>query len=102
MPNLEMSVPHVLKQDEAVKRVKKLITEFRNQFAGNINKVKEDWKGNTDDFSFEADGYQVSGRIVVKESSIDVTGEVPYPASLFISVIEATIKDKANKLLSQE
>lgn len=101
MPNLEMSVPHSLKQEEAVRRVKKLISEFRDQFAGNISKVKEEWRGSTDDFSFEADGYQVSGKIIVKAKEIDVTGDVPYPASLFISVIEATIKDKANKLLGE-
>lgn len=102
MANLKMSVPHELEQDEALKRVKKLIGQFSDQFAGNISDLKEEWKDNTDSFSFQADGYHVTGQLTVKASKIEVTGEVPYPASLFMGVIEAVIIEKAKVLLKKD
>ena len=102
MHNLAISVPHELEQAEAVKRVKELIGLFRDQFAGNISNLKEEWKGNIDTFNFQADGYPITGQLTVKASKIEVTGDVPYPASLFMNVIEAVIIEKAKVLLKKD
>ena len=99
MANLNMSIPHNLKQDDARRRVDKLMKDFTDHYAGQISKLKEDWKGNVCAYSFEAEGYLVSGTLTVKETEIELTGEIPYPASLFMSMIEATILEKAKALL---
>ena len=49
MATLNMVVSHRLTQDEAVRRIKPLLGEVRNQFADKIriSDLREEWDGNT-------------------------------------------------------
>ena len=46
MPGINMSVAHSLKQAEALKRIKKLVEELKDQYSGQVTDVHETWKGN--------------------------------------------------------
>lgn len=100
MARLSMVVPHRLTQDEAVKRIKMLLDEVKNQFADKISDLREEWHGNTGKFSFSAMGFSVSGTLAVKPSEVELSGSLPFAAAFFRGRIESTIRERAEVLLA--
>jgi len=99
MPKLNMTVAHKLSQDEALLRIKGLLGEVKTEFAGKISNLKEDWSGNRGTFSFSAMGFGVSGVLTVHESRVELAGNLPFAALPFKGKVEATIRERAEKLL---
>ena len=100
MPKLNMTVPHRLPQDEALKRIQGLLNNVRTQFADKISDLHEEWNDNVGRFSFSAMGMPVSGTLTVKPSEIELSGDLPALAVLYKSKIESTIRQQAETLLS--
>lgn len=100
MAKLNMAVSHRLAQDEAAARVKTLLGEVKKQFADKISDLHEEWDGNTGRFSFMAMGFSVSGTLTVKPSAVELSGNLPFTASLFKGKIESVIREKAGILLA--
>jgi Putative polyhydroxyalkanoic acid system protein (PHA_gran_rgn) len=100
MANLEVSIPHNLTQDEAVSRIKNLLTETRNTHNDKISDLREDWNGYVGDFSFTAQGFDISGILTVTPSSVELKGKIPFALSLFKGQIAKIIYDQASKILS--
>ena len=99
MPKFNMTIGHNLSQDEALARIKGLLGEVKTEFADKVSNLKEDWSGNRGIFSFSAMGFNVSGVITVHESGVDLAGKFPFAALPFKGKIEATIRERAEKLL---
>jgi hypothetical protein len=100
MPKLKMVIPHELSQDEALRRIKTLLGEVKTQFADKISDLREQWNGNTGTFRFLAMGLAVSGTLVVKSSEVELSGNLPFAATLFKGKIESTIRERAESLLA--
>jgi hypothetical protein len=100
MANFNMSVRHSLTQEEAMNRIKTLLGEVKNQYAGNIDKLQEKWNGNSNSFSFTAMGFSVSGILTVTPQEISLAGDLPFAARFFKGKIESIIRDKAESLLT--
>ena len=100
MPKLNMTVPHHLSQDEALKRIQGLLNNVRTQFADKISDLHEEWNDNVGTFSFSAMGMPVSGTLIVKPSEVELSGDLPFLAALYKSKIESTIRQQAETLLS--
>lgn len=100
MAKLNMAISHCLTQDEAVKRIKTLLGEVKNEFADKISNLREEWNGNTGKFSFSAMGFSVSGTLTVKPSEVELSGNLPFAASFFKGEIESTIRERAETLLA--
>ena len=100
MPSLDLSIPHELSQEEALSRIKRLLSEARRDHADKITHLHESWEGNTGTFSFSAKGYDVSGNLVVHPNTIELTSKVPFAVSLFKGVISSMITQKAKELLA--
>ncbi len=100
LPKLNMTVPHGLAQDEAVKRVKNLLSDVKTQFADTIEDLHEAWDGHAGRFDFSAMGYPIAGSLTVNPSQVDISGDLPFAAMLFKAKIEATIKDRLGALLA--
>ncbi|MEE8131551.1 MAG: polyhydroxyalkanoic acid system family protein [Candidatus Paceibacterota bacterium] len=100
MPKLKMAVSHRLSQDEALRRIKTLLGDVKNQFADKISNLHEEWNGNTSRFSFSVMGFSVSGTLIVKLSEVELSGNLPFAAIFFKSKIEFTIKERAETLLA--
>jgi hypothetical protein len=100
MANFQMSVQHKLTQEEAMNRIKNLLSEVKNQYAGSIDKLHEEWNGNSNTFNFTAMGFSVSGVLTVLPSEITLACDLPFAASLFKGKIESAIRDKAETLLA--
>ena len=99
MATLKTSVQHHLPKEEAVTRIKQLLTDTRKEHAGMLDDLKEDWQGNTGKFSFSAKGFDVSGTLTVHESTVELDGTIPFALSFFKSKIIQVIKDRAETLL---
>lgn len=99
MANLNMTVPHNLPEEEALKRIKNLFTKLREEQKGTIDNVEENWQGNSGTFSFTAKGFDLSGSIQVNETGVDIDADLPFAVSLFKGTIKQVINEKASELL---
>src|SRR6478735_8744449 len=61
IPSLDFSIPHKLTQEEALKRIKHLLSDAKRDHSDKIDKLEEHWEGNKGTFSFSAKGYDISG-----------------------------------------
>jgi hypothetical protein len=95
-----MTVPHHLSQDEALKRIQRLLNNVKNRFGDKISDMHEEWDGNVGRFSFSAMGMPVSGTLTVKPSEIELSGDLPFLAALYKSKIESAIREQAETLLA--
>ncbi len=100
MAKLNMVISHHLTQDEAVKRIKTLLGEVKNQFADKISDLREEWDGNTGKFNFSAMGFSVSGTLTVNPSRVELSGNLPFAAVFFKGKIESKIRERAEILLA--
>lgn len=100
MASLVISIFHRLSKDEALTRIKKMLTEVKGQHADSVSDLKESWNGNIGTFSFRAKGFAVSGTLTVKENEITLDGTIPFAATFFKRMIKETIETEAKKLLS--
>ncbi len=100
MAKLNMSVPHKLSQDEALRRIKNLLGEVKNQFADEISDLREEWNGNMGKFSFSAMGFSMSGTLTVNPSEVELSGNLPFAATFFKGKITSTIRERAETLLA--
>ncbi|MCX6162830.1 MAG: polyhydroxyalkanoic acid system family protein [Ignavibacteriae bacterium] len=99
MPKIEIQIPHVLTQSEALTRVQKCLPELAAQNTDRISQVVETWSGNTGTFQFNASGFLITGSVDVCESFVLIKGNLPLMALPFKGQIESTIKQKAEALL---
>lgn len=100
MASLNMSIPFSIPQEEALKRIKNLLTETKKEHGDKIDNLKEQWNGNVGTFSFTAKGYDISGTLTVQRSTIELDGKIPFAVSLFKGAITKAINEKATELLA--
>src|SRR5579863_4521919 len=100
MPKLHLSVPHVLGQEEAQKRVVNLLAESRAKFGGQVSNLTEAWSGNVDTFGFRALGFSVAGRLEVQATQLLIDIEFPFAALPFKGRVESEILAHARQLLA--
>jgi len=100
MPKMNVSVPHQLDVEEAVRRIKNLVGDMKKQFGDRVTDLKEEWAGNSGQFAFKAMGFDVSGTVQVDSREVRIEGNLPFAASMFKGRIESTIQEKARELLA--
>ena len=100
MPNIEMSIPHQIGQEEALNRIKTLLGNVQTRFAGQVKDVQEEWHDNEGSFSFSVMNTPVSGKLRVNNGDVALDGKLPLAASLFQGKIKEVIMEEARKVLS--
>lgn len=100
MSTLNVNIPHQLSKEEAQERIKKLLTNLKEQQADKISDVKETWEGDHAAFSFSIKGFDISGGIKVNPDSVDIEGELPFALSFFKGMVADLISAKAKELLA--
>lgn len=100
MPKMNLTVTHRLSQEEALRRVQGLLEDLRSQYSDQISDLREQWNDNKCQFSFSASGFSVSGTLTVTSSNVELSGDLPWAASLFKGKIESTIRERAEELLA--
>jgi len=100
MPNIQISVPFQLTQEEALNRIKKMLSEIKQEHGDQIQNLQENWNGNIGEFSFQVKGFTISGELMIKASSVELSGDIPFLALPFKDKIEERIIKKAEEILS--
>ena len=99
MNNIDLKIPHTIGQEEALKRIKKLLTNLQEEHAKTIRNVKEKWNGQEGSFNFSAKGFQVSGKIYVGVDTVRINSRLPFVLTFYKNTIAKTIWAKGTELL---
>jgi hypothetical protein len=99
MPKIKLSVPHQVGQDEARRRISKLIADTRGQFGDKVSNLEESWNGNVENFRFRAMGFDVDGQLDVQPAEVRIKVNIPWAAVLFKDRVESEILKHARELL---
>jgi len=100
MPSINVSVPFSISQDEAIRRIRNIVGELQKDFADKISNVREEWRNDRADFSFDVMGFTISGKVQVETDRVVLDGNIPFAALPFKSRIEELIREKTSQLLS--
>jgi hypothetical protein len=101
MAKLSLNIFHELPKEEALKRIKGLLTKLKTEQGDIISDVKEEWNNDKGNFAFSAKGFDLSGAIQVTESGIDIDARLPFAVSLFSDKIKKIITEQAASLLAK-
>jgi hypothetical protein len=99
MAKIHIEVKHKLTEAEALKRIKKLLKEVKDEYGGKISNLKEKWQGTEGTFSFQVLKYPISGTLNVTGKNVELEGDIPWSLGLFKGKIEKIIKERAEDLL---
>ena len=96
MPQLSITIPHTLTQDEVVKRIKEKAESAKSQATG----VVMEWEGYTMNFAFAVMGVSVKGHLIVEPHEIQIHVELPWIAKPFFGQIESRVREECQQLLT--
>ncbi|MCC6323746.1 polyhydroxyalkanoic acid system family protein [Candidatus Nomurabacteria bacterium] len=101
MSSINVTIPHKLPQEEALKRIQNLLTQTKENFADDIKNLNENWEGNVGKFSLTAKGHATRGTLTVKPTHVEINGEIdlPFLLRMFKGVIVSKIEEEGVKLL---
>lgn len=99
MPKMSIEVPHDLSREEAQSRVQGMLDDLKQQYGDKISDVREEWNGDTGTFAFTAMGMSVDGTLQVTDRDVQMKGDLPWAAKPFQGTIEATIRERTERLL---
>jgi len=100
MSSINLNIPHNLSQEEALSRIKGMLTKVKEEHSDKINDVKEEWDNSSGQFQFNIQGFDLSGLIKVNPSNVEITGKLPFALSFFKGRIAQLISDKAREILA--
>ena len=99
MPKSDISVQHSLSQEEALRRIKNLLSNVRAQHSDKISDLQERWTNNGGSFSLKAMGFSVKGTLGVTNSNAQISLNLPWAALPFKGTIESSIREEAQNVL---
>jgi hypothetical protein len=97
---MKVTIPHSHTKEEAVHRIKGLLTELKTKYADRIGNVQENWGDDSGNFSMSLGSFSASGTIDVHPSDVEVNIDLPGFASMFSKQISNLIEEQAKKVLS--
>jgi hypothetical protein len=100
MPSLKLEFPHNLGQQEAIDRLKTLLTKVKNKYQDQVSDLQESWTDNTLNFGFSTYGFKISGDVVVEPNGVKLDGQIPFAAMMFKGKIESALRDQLAKELA--
>ncbi|HEX2052952.1 MAG TPA: polyhydroxyalkanoic acid system family protein [Actinomycetota bacterium] len=95
-----VSVPHSLGREEALSRIKSLLSDLKAQHGNQVSDVSENWHDGRCDFSLKVKMFKLSGSIEVGDSTAEIRGSMPPGTGRFEGKAKAMIEERAKKLLS--
>jgi hypothetical protein len=100
MPSLKLEFPHNLGQQEAIDRLKTLLTKVKNKYQDQVTDLQESWTDNTLNFGFSTYGFKINGNVVVEPNEVKLDGQIPFAAMIFKGKIESALRDQLTKELA--
>jgi len=100
MPDLIVSVNHLLSQDEALRRIQAAVAQAKAQYSDKFNDLRESWNGYVGTFQISAQNQQVSGAVAVNPSDVTVQTTLPFILTFVKTTIESRMRDELMKILT--
>jgi hypothetical protein len=102
VPNVKVSVPYQILQDDALHRIQRRVAAIKAQYAGQVSNLTENWNGYVGTFSGSARGFAVSASITVSLSEVSVEMGLPVVAIGFKGQIEQALRNELTTVLAYE
>lgn len=99
MPKFDLSVPHTLGQEEALKRLHGFSDKIQEKYADQLSDYRQEWNENALSFGFKTFGVKIDGQLEVAAESVDVNGTLPLTASMFKGQIVGAVQEQLERLL---
>ena len=100
MSKLALNIPHAQTQEEALSRIKQMLSRLQEEQKGTVTNVQENWDGPNVSFSFSAKGFNIAGTIQVTENEVHLESDLPFAVSVFKGQIASMITEKVTALLT--
>ena len=100
MPDLNLSIPHQLPQDEAVRRIQTAMERAKVQYGEHVSGIEEHWNGNVGTFNITVRGMAIPATVTVNPSDVAFHAELPMIASFFKGQIETTAREMLGRILA--
>jgi hypothetical protein len=99
---MKIHYQHHLTQEEAYKRINKLIPKLQKQYKEDITNPKTEWNDDHTrmEFSVGIKGVDLAGEITLNGKDINLEADVPLIARLFTDQIESLIRGKLDELFA--
>jgi hypothetical protein len=94
---MKISFPHCTTKEEAVEKLKICTPKLMERFGSEISNLKQNWEGESSDFSFTVYGFNVLGRIKIDTDNVILDAKLPFLAKAF----ESQISEKIGKVLNE-
>ncbi len=99
MPKSTVTVQHQLGKEEALGRIKGILSQAKSQYGDSISDLQENWTDDGGTFSLRARGFRISGELDVSDTDVSITGDYPFAVMPFKGAIETTLRERAERLL---
>ena len=99
---VNVSIPHRLSPDEARTRIQNTLTGLKSQHAAKLAQVDERWSGNHMDFRLAVMGQAVTGRVDVRDTSVDLAIDLPWMLAMFADRFRGEVQREGTKLLEKK
>ena len=100
MSSLNLNIPHKLSKEEALTRIKGLLSNLKEEQKNLVSDVQENWQDNKGNFSFKAKGFSLAGNIEVNDAAVLINSDLPFAVSFFKGAIGDMITKKTKELLA--
>jgi hypothetical protein len=100
LPDLNISIPHQLPQDEALRRIQTAVGRAKTQYAQHMNDLEEHWNGNVGTLNITVRGMAIPAQVTVNPSDVALHAELPMIASFFMGQIETTAREMLGRILT--
>ncbi len=98
-----VSIPHQLGREEARKRVEASLDQFKAQLgSAGIGKIQHAWAQDQLSFHAKALGQNITGRIDVRDSDLQIEVELPGLLASFADKIAAKLKQQGPLLIEKK
>jgi len=98
-----VSIPHQLGREEARKRVEASLDQFKAQLASaGIGKVQHAWSQDQLGFNAKALGQNITGKIDVNDSDLQIEVMLPGLLGSFAEKVAAKLKQQAPLLIEKK
>ncbi len=100
MPRLEVTIPHRLGQEEALRRMKEKADFVQKTYGAQASQSEQQWTDNVLGFKFQAMGFKINGSVTVGEADIRLLAELPLMAAAFKGVAERRIRQELEQMVA--
>lgn len=97
-----LSIPHRLSRDEARTRIQNTLAGLKSQHAAKLAQVEDRWAGDHMDFRLAVMGQSVTGRVDVRENTVDLAIDLPWMLAMFAERVRGQVQREGTKLLEKK